>query len=96
MNIILTDEYFKARGSVRAKPPVPVKKLFSARNDIVCFQLLIDTGTRCILNAGTSPALTYEAGLSRLRVAVDSPFPCTRSEERRVGKECRSRWSPYH
>ena len=28
------------------------------------------------------------------------PFICeavrTRSEERRVGKECRSRWSPYH
>src|SRR2546429_2602102 len=23
-------------------------------------------------------------------------FPCARSEERRVGKECRSRWSPYH
>ena len=22
--------------------------------------------------------------------------PNTRSEERRVGKECRSRWSPYH
>ena len=22
--------------------------------------------------------------------------PFTRSEERRVGKECRSRWSPYH
>src|SRR3712207_9535516 len=21
---------------------------------------------------------------------------CCRSEERRVGKECRSRWSPYH
>ena len=21
---------------------------------------------------------------------------CIRSEERRVGKECRSRWSPYH
>src|SRR2546422_1572081 len=30
---------------------------------------------------------------------VNSPFPSrnvTRSEERRVGKECRSRWSPYH
>src|SRR3712207_9127330 len=25
---------------------------------------------------------------------VDTDFP--RSEERRVGKECRSRWSPYH
>src|SRR5256885_6662587 len=23
-------------------------------------------------------------------------FDCLRSEERRVGKECRSRWSPYH
>src|SRR2546427_11582670 len=23
-------------------------------------------------------------------------YPSERSEERRVGKECRSRWSPYH
>src|SRR5689334_23795274 len=23
-------------------------------------------------------------------------YAATRSEERRVGKECRSRWSPYH
>src|SRR3712207_9187057 len=23
-------------------------------------------------------------------------MPASRSEERRVGKECRSRWSPYH
>src|SRR5256885_15317410 len=31
--------------------------------------------------------------------AVDNPVdeaPVERSEERRVGKECRSRWSPYH
>ena len=26
---------------------------------------------------------------------VDGKYLC-RSEERRVGKECRSRWSPYH
>ena len=26
----------------------------------------------------------------------DSIEVTTRSEERRVGKECRSRWSPYH
>ena len=25
-----------------------------------------------------------------------SPLEIIRSEERRVGKECRSRWSPYH
>ena len=27
---------------------------------------------------------------------VTTPLEETRSEERRVGKECRSRWSPYH
>src|SRR5256885_1857499 len=29
---------------------------------------------------------------NRIRISVK----LTRSEERRVGKECRSRWSPYH
>src|SRR5256885_15254765 len=27
---------------------------------------------------------------------IDTPGHVDRSEERRVGKECRSRWSPYH
>ena len=27
---------------------------------------------------------------------LSSGLMTTRSEERRVGKECRSRWSPYH
>ena len=31
-----------------------------------------------------------------LNRAPGSATPTTRSEERRVGKECRSRWSPYH
>ena len=35
----------------------------------------------------------YYDGTEEL-VAVD--LPGARSEERRVGKECRSRWSPYH
>ena len=26
----------------------------------------------------------------------EQAFSQSRSEERRVGKECRSRWSPYH
>src|SRR3712207_9501355 len=33
--------------------------------------------------------------LKGLVVSSDSDEP-VRSEERRVGKECRSRWSPYH
>ena len=32
-------------------------------------------------------------GSLRMKSAL---FSATRSEERRVGKECRSRWSPYH
>ena len=28
--------------------------------------------------------------------AAEKLIPAGRSEERRVGKECRSRWSPYH
>ena len=39
--------------------------------------------------AGAS--LLGQGGLILLLVAINS-----RSEERRVGKECRSRWSPYH
>ena len=31
-----------------------------------------------------------------VREEVIGPSMTTRSEERRVGKECRSRWSPYH
>src|SRR5574341_2144518 len=27
---------------------------------------------------------------------IGEPHKMSRSEERRVGKECRSRWSPYH
>ena len=38
--------------------------------------------------------------VSGLRIGADDyivkPFILPRSEERRVGKECRSRWSPYH
>src|SRR5215813_4277554 len=33
---------------------------------------------------------------ARLAVCDDERERQTRSEERRVGKECRSRWSPYH
>ena len=39
----------------------------------------------------------YFMGVAKLS-ALRSKDPNTqvRSEERRVGKECRSRWSPYH
>src|SRR2546425_7879129 len=38
----------------------------------------------------------YRRGASAFRTAVPTRATNCRSEERRVGKECRSRWSPYH
>ena len=37
----------------------------------------------------------YHMGVNIIRSRGNSGGK-TRSEERRVGKECRSRWSPYH
>src|SRR2546430_16397740 len=46
---------------------------------------------RCVLIRADMDALPVEE-------ANDVPYRSqhARSEERRVGKECRSRWSPYH
>ena len=33
---------------------------------------------------------------NREEIEIINISETTRSEERRVGKECRSRWSPYH
>ena len=44
-------------------------------------------------NTTTKPSWLFKMGTpaSSTRLIADD-----RSEERRVGKECRSRWSPYH
>src|ERR1035438_5636239 len=39
-----------------------------------------------------APAIAYAVQVNPYSVAKER----SRSEERRVGKECRSRWSPYH
>ena len=38
--------------------------------------------------------LRTQSGMTQEELAGE--LNVTRSEERRVGKECRSRWSPYH
>ena len=48
-------------------------------------------------NAGLQIGLTEaEATGALLCLDVTEAVLDERSEERRVGKECRSRWSPYH
>ena len=75
-------------------------------------RILIDAGLSCretfkrLRALGERPEdlsailITHEhsdhiAGLQRLAAKLNVPV-FLRSEERRVGKECRSRWSPYH
>src|SRR3712207_9232412 len=46
--------------------------------------------------AVTSPPQRDNGGLPDPGVLAACALLGVRSEERRVGKECRSRWSPYH
>src|SRR3712207_1880861 len=45
---------------------------------------------------GMTKALAAEVASRNITVNCVAPGFIARSEERRVGKECRSRWSPYH
>ena len=47
---------------------------------------VLDVGVNFYIIIGAEPCMQF-------LLAVGTP---QRSEERRVGKECRSRWSPYH
>ena len=56
----------------------------------LCFEgLYIDKCKRLVVRNENEIELTYTEFEILLLLAQ-------RSEERRVGKECRSRWSPYH
>src|SRR2546421_8355616 len=72
----------------------------------VCSSDLYRFGPRSIV-LRAQPQLPYLCGSTHLRsqFGLHSNYSLdlcwlfsllTRSEERRVGKECRSRWSPYH
>ena len=73
-------------------------------------KIILDTNGFNIINSSGSPLTTnssstvelkgsgnVQSTLKTFNSAVSSTSNTgTRSEERRVGKECRSRWSPYH
>ena len=70
-----------------AEPLDPANPSAGVKASLSRFQFLIFT----FVIAGLYLLLSIEAG-----TFVDIPGNVLRSEERRVGKECRSRWSPYH
>ena len=58
--------------------------LYGVTPDLSCLGKVIGGGLPCAAYGGRETLMR--------QIAPDGP----RSEERRVGKECRSRWSPYH
>ena len=46
--------------------------------------------------ASTDKTDKIAAKIKKIGIREDVTVKLYRSEERRVGKECRSRWSPYH
>ena len=56
---------------------------------------MIGAGLAAIALAGAGVGIGIIFG-NYLSGAMRNPSAAQRSEERRVGKECRSRWSPYH
>src|SRR2546430_3604186 len=69
----------------------PLKVRFVA---ILCLAARIHAQTPVNSGSASSVADNETKGLQATRVKHQTDL--FRSEERRVGKECRSRWSPYH
>ena len=58
--------------------------------------LMIYLGDQLGLYQAMSGRDSVNAGQLAEETGLDERWLQERSEERRVGKECRSRWSPYH
>src|SRR2546427_12517462 len=58
---------------------------------------LLGTGAMEMPMTQAQVLLTFPSAAASFKIAnATPPVGSIRSEERRVGKECRSRWSPYH
>src|ERR1035441_11125766 len=80
------------------------RQFFQGQRQTLCFQPDREEAPRQLpgFGDGQVQVLGYSTRLTGLRPALDGKLALEqvsvecRSEERRVGKECRSRWSPYH
>ena len=63
-----------------------------ATHDHVARTVVEQHGGRVVKTTGDGMCAVFDDPLR----AVEATIAFQRSEERRVGKECRSRWSPYH
>ena len=57
--------------------------------------MVLETFRQALQNVWSNKLRTFLTMLGII-IGVMAVIVIVRSEERRVGKECRSRWSPYH
>src|SRR2546422_11327176 len=73
---------------------------FNARFHLLAFQSVRDADVLGVWSPNHKHAQDMASVARKLDVGEAKPYrslaEMVRSEERRVGKECRSRWSPYH
>src|SRR5256884_7709539 len=78
--------------------PMTVRNLEVTVNQTVTLNLSLKLGgqTEKVEVSGVAPLLESTTSSSGTTILPQQIEQMPRSEERRVGKECRSRWSPYH
>ena len=94
-----SDKLKKFNTKVNIIHDVPCECLFVSGD--LCFELRAFSGDKfghvgIVREFGKSGEFLFEAGGVVQDGNNGRNLRLTRSEERRVGKECRSRWSPYH
>src|SRR2546430_6416023 len=92
--------FFQAEDGIRDLTVTGVQTCALPISSSRCWEATVDPWRSC---GETSATLTIRSGRGLGGDSSSSPAAASRShgwrvrsEERRVGKECRSRWSPYH
>src|SRR5256885_6533324 len=85
---------YKVTGVQTCALPILTRSLLPASGGAAAPESSATTAESTAAESSAPEAAAESAEAPGTRVA--RPAAATRSEERRVGKECRSRWSPYH
>ena len=85
----------RIKGSLTGDDPVDFAGTLEGDSQVTSLFIVRASGR--IVGDITSASLVVEGEVSGQTLTAEKvEIGAARSEERRVGKECRSRWSPYH
>src|SRR2546427_13011911 len=89
----------RRQGSLRGEPLMTGHSSFPVERGMALVLVLWIVAALAVFASSLGGVVRQEAavgGVSRNLATGRAAGEAARSEERRVGKECRSRWSPYH